>query len=181
MKRRSALKYTSLLTAAGLSATTISSIISGCKSESTVSKYGVISSDQIEQIRALVDIIIPQTDTPGAVEAGVPEDLALHINDNFSEEDQKRFVEGLSHINNISQTSYGASFAHLSDENKTDIMNELASEEDDSIFDGLKNLTIYLFFTSEKGAKEVLNYLPVPGEYLPCVDYSEIGSAWALR
>lgn len=42
----------------------------------------------------------------------------------------------------------------------------------------LEQLTLFGFFTSEKGATEVLKYEPVPGEYIGDADYDG-GPAWA--
>jgi len=46
----------------------------------------------------------------------------------------------------------------------------------------LKELTIVGYFTSEKIGEEVLNYDPIPGTDIPCLDMSEVpnGRSWSL-
>lgn len=181
MKRREALKHTGLLTAAGLSIGSISAILSGCESTTSTPNVGILEGKHIDALTAMTDVIIPTTDTPGANDAGVPEELIFHVNNNFLKEDQEEFLTGLNHIEEVSNKEFGNDFHKLKIEDQESVMTLLAAEEgSDTIFKTLKNLTVYLFFTSELGAKKVLNYLPIPGEYLPCVDYADIGSTWAL-
>ena len=46
----------------------------------------------------------------------------------------------------------------------------------------LRNMTIWAYKTSEYIGEEVLAYLPVPGEYIPCGDLEELtgGKAWSI-
>lgn len=46
----------------------------------------------------------------------------------------------------------------------------------------LKEMTIVGYFTSEKIGEEVLNYDPIPGMDIPCLDMSEVpnGRSWSL-
>ena len=51
---------------------------------------------------------------------------------------------------------------------------------DNSFYKMVKELTITGYCTSEEGATKLLKYLPVPGEYKPCIPLSEVGGAWAI-
>jgi len=46
----------------------------------------------------------------------------------------------------------------------------------------LKELTLVGYFTSEKIGEEILNYDPIPGTDIPCLDMSEVpnGRTWSL-
>ena len=44
----------------------------------------------------------------------------------------------------------------------------------------LRGLVCQGYFTSEIGATQALSYLPVPGEWVPCIELSDVGKAWAL-
>ena len=46
----------------------------------------------------------------------------------------------------------------------------------------LKEMTLVGYFTSEKVGEEVLNYDPIPGMDIPCLDMSEVpnGRSWSL-
>ncbi|WP_276389182.1 gluconate 2-dehydrogenase subunit 3 family protein [Eudoraea chungangensis] len=51
-----------------------------------------------------------------------------------------------------------------------------------SFASNLRNITIWAYKTSEYIGEEVLAYLPVPGEYVPCGDLEELtgGKAWSI-
>ena len=44
----------------------------------------------------------------------------------------------------------------------------------------IRELSLVGYFTSEKVGTEVLNFDPIPGEYLPCIPVSDIGNAWTI-
>ena len=44
----------------------------------------------------------------------------------------------------------------------------------------VRNLSLLGYFTSEIIGTEVLNFDPIPGEYLPCIPESEVGNAWTI-
>lgn len=183
MKRRDALKNSMWLATAGLSAGTISAIMTGCKADP-----GTISNNQFElspQNRELIDaasqVIIPTTDTPGAKEANILQDFVDHVAYNFSPQDKADFINGLETIDVISDNLYSKSFVLLNKIEQEAVLNNVANQGGEkNIFETLKGMTVYLFFSSEIGATKVLNYLPVPGEYQPCVDLASVGSTWAL-
>ena len=47
-------------------------------------------------------------------------------------------------------------------------------------FDILKGLTISGYFTSEIGMTKARDYLPVPGNFQPCIPYKNVQKPWAL-
>jgi len=183
MKRRKALKYTGLITAAGLASGGVTTMISGCKTN-----LGDVASDvtgwnmaQIERLRAISNVIIPTTDTPGALEADIANDMAIHVNSNFTEERKALFVQGLDDLETRSINQYDKGFIELGLSEQEALLTEIANEKGEHNFFGTsKYLTKYLFFTSEVGATQVLNHNPIPGEYMGCIDYKDIGSTWAI-
>jgi len=44
----------------------------------------------------------------------------------------------------------------------------------------MKQLTLLGFFTSEVGATQALNYVPIPGKYEGCIPYKKGDKAYAL-
>ena len=182
MKRREALKYSGFLTAAGLSAGTISAILTACgPTQPMASDVDGWNVDQIEQLKSISNVIMPTTDTPGALEAGIADDMAMHVANNFSLEDQKAFMTGLTNLDERSQTMFSNKFSNLAVADQEAVLNAIADEGGEpNFFEVVKGMTVYLFFTSEVGATQVLNHLPIPGEYEPCIDYAEVGATWAL-
>jgi len=182
MKRRKVLKYSGLLTAAGLSAGTISAIISGCgPSQPAPSDVTGWNVDQIEQLKAITNVIMPTTDTPGAIDANIADDFAMHVNSNFESDDKEAFMAGLTDLDNRSNSMFSQNFTSLEISDQESVLNAIADEGGEpNFFEVVKGMTVYLFFTSEVGATQVLNHLPIPGEYQPCIDYAEVGATWAL-
>ena len=84
-------------------------------------------------------------------------------------------------------TVKGQSFINLKPEEKTTVLHELIDSREDStktarnsLLD-IKNQSIAYYLNTEKVAKNHLNYLPVPGPFLPCIPLDELnGKAWAI-
>lgn len=183
MKRRKALKYTGLITAAGIAAGGVTTIMSGCKTSAakTASEVAGWNLAQIDRLRAISNVIMPTTDTPGALDADIANDMAIHVNSNLEEEHKTLYMQGLEDLENRSITQYEKGFTELGLSDQEALLKEIAEEEGEhNFFDISKSMTIYLFFTSEIGATQVLNHNPIPGEYEGCIDYKEVGSTWAI-
>jgi hypothetical protein len=113
------------------------------------------------------------------------------LKDCYKEEDQKSFLEGLAKFDADAKAAYGDSFIYLKDDQKLEYVkkaNEAAVAEVKKdptakrpFILMAKELTMLGFFTSEPGATQVLQYLPVPGSYKGCIPLSEAGNGktWA--
>lgn len=58
--------------------------------------------------------------------------------------------------------------------------NEKEEETHTPFFNLLKELTLFGYFTSEAGATENLNYVPIPGRYDSCIDITPETKAYAI-
>ncbi|WP_243663404.1 gluconate 2-dehydrogenase subunit 3 family protein [Rhodothermus marinus] len=71
MDRREALKRLALLTGGALSMSTIAGVLGGCRAGSAPGyRPQTLSSDQHELVATIAELIIPETDTPGACGRG---------------------------------------------------------------------------------------------------------------
>ncbi|MBK8112080.1 MAG: gluconate 2-dehydrogenase subunit 3 family protein [Saprospiraceae bacterium] len=172
--RREMLKTLTLLTGYTITAGAASAFLAGCKNDpgaaGLAGSVSVLSDDQIKTLAAIVDRIIPKTDTPGAVDAGVEQYIALAVNKFYKAEDQKKFLENFARFDKLATDKYKKTFAQLSDQNKDDILKILAeewkkNEKDPHIFKEIRDLTVTGYCTSEAGAKQLLKYDPIPGPY----------------
>src|SRR5215468_3652153 len=70
-----------------------------------------LTAAETEWLKALVDTIIPRTDTPGAVDAGVPKfiDMRLAANPRLAED----FRIGMMKLESHAQSGFGVSFIGL--------------------------------------------------------------------
>ena len=114
---------------------------------------------QLLVISRLTDLIIPLTDTPGAVAAGVPAYIDLVVNEDPAL--QTTFREGLPRLDTISASKFnGTTFPQLTEPQQIEILTTLseATGQDGAFFHALKNLTADGYYTSRIGLMQELGY-----------------------
>jgi gluconate 2-dehydrogenase gamma chain len=193
MDRREALRRTALLMGGVVSAPAIMGVLKGCTAKPGLDfKPEFLNAGQATVISQISEIIIPRTDTPGAKDAGVPSFIDQMLKEVYSKEDQDRFTSGLTAFNEQARTEYGEDFADLDEEDQTAFVKKAHDEAIKAektikpvptrpFILMMKEMTMLGFFTSEPGATQVLQYVPVPGAYKGCVPLSEAGNGktWA--
>lgn len=149
-----------------------------------------LSKSEMARLSVLCDIIIPTTDTPGAVAAGVPQTLQGLLSEWATDEMRVDWRVGLKSIySKLTQLS-GAVFTQLSTEDKFSAVKALddlafsdqASEADAKTlaqYKDMKSTIATAYYMSEIGASVELRYEAVPGEWRGCVPLAEIGRTWA--
>jgi hypothetical protein len=137
-------------------------------------------------LEALVDTILPPTDTPGALQARVHVFVDLALRDCYTPAEQRLFVDGLEALVSECQVRHGRPFEACSPEERLALLVPLdaASFAPDTGARGsfiriLKDLTLVGFFTSRIGATQVLAYEAVPGGYRGCLDLRPGQKGWA--
>jgi gluconate 2-dehydrogenase gamma chain len=193
INRREALRRTAMLMGGALSAPAIMGVLKGCKAEPTVNwKPEFFSAKEAPLISQVAEIIIPKTDTPGAIEAGVPGFIDKMLKDVYSPEEQGRFMDAMRAFNERAEKETGDTFIDLDGKEQTAFVNKLHKEAVEAVRADpkqprpfimlMKELTMLGFFTSEAGATQVLQYMPVPGAYKGCIPLSEAGNGktWAI-
>lgn len=193
MDRREALKRTALLMGGVVSAPAIMGILKGCQARPGIDwKPEFLSEDQASLVSQVSEIIIPRTDTPGAIDAGVPSFIDQMVKEVYSPEDQNWFTDGLTAFNEAAKQKFGEDFAELDEADQTAFVTEVhnaAIEAEKTTRPApkrpfilmMKEMTLLGFFTSEPGATQVLQYVAVPGAYKGCIPLSEAGNGktWA--
>lgn len=199
MNRREALQRTALVLGYTISAPLAAAVLNGCKAKPAITfvpKF--FNEDQARLISALAETILPRTETPGAIDAGVPgfiDDIVATV---YGPAEQKNFSDGLAALAEQARAEIGDDFVDATPEQQLSFVKkqntELLSGNDASQSEGwwaagtgktkpffleLKELTVLGFFTSEPGATQVLQYKQVPGPFKGCVPLSEVGKAWA--
>jgi len=147
-------------------------------------------------IAAMAEVIMPRTETPGAIDAGVPHYVELMVADWLSDGERANFDAGLRDIEERIPREYGRAFHELGPGDQLRVMEDLDDDASDSawydfgnvqrdyVSDApficqLKELTIWGFFTSEQGATQVLRYDPVPMEFDGDLPLAPDESTWA--
>lgn len=181
-----------------ISAPALMGVLKGCKATPDAGYKPVFfNADQAAVMAEVAEIIIPKTDTPGAKETGVPAFMDLMLKDCYGLEDQKRFLDGVAALDAEAQKAYGSAFLDCEPEKQKELVFRVHTEaltavrsenppKDRPFILMAKELTMLGFFTSEAGATQVLNYVPVPGSYQGCVPIGtkindvEVRKTWAL-
>ncbi len=187
MDRREALKKAAWAMGGAISAPTIFAVLNGCTAKPTIDwKPSFFTEDQGILISQVSGIIIPKTDTDGAIEVGVPGFIDQLVHETYKKEDQDKFVASLEEFATAAEAKYGDPFIELDPEQQSEWVlsqHEAAitdrSGTGDNFILKLKELTMVGFFTSEVGATQVLQFDPVPGAYHGCVPLAEVGKTWA--
>jgi len=186
MNRRDAIKRTTILLGTTLSASAIVGVMSGCQADPTLDwTPAYFTTEEGSIVEHIVERIIPRTDTPGAIDAGVHTFIDSMMASFYQEDEKAAFRAGLKKVDEDANAAYGKNFVALTDDQKDELLNKYDKEaysqttDEKPFFRTMKELTVLGFFTSEVGATEVLEYDPVPGDYKGCIPYSDVGKAWA--
>ena len=166
MKRRQALK-SSAAALMGMGAwPTLSMLFQSCGIERlTDYQPQYLSIEQFDTIWKLADLMLPETDTPGAAEAGVAPYIDLLCQTFFGEKERTRLESGLSTFMEKCSTDKGKPFLKLENQQQMAFLNE---QQQTDFFNYFKELVLWAFFTSEVGMKS-MNYQPIPGKHEGCI------------
>jgi gluconate 2-dehydrogenase gamma chain len=199
MNRREVIQRATMILGYAITGPALTGILNGCKAapeQAFVPKF--FTNDQASLIAALTEIIMPRTDTPGAIDAGVPMFIDQMLKEVYPKESQETFLKNLAAFDEGARKAHGNGFLDCSDKEK---MAYFKKEHDGALQSSaggsssgwwnagvndskpfileLKELTLLGFFTSEPGATQVLQYNQVPGPFKGCVPVKEVGKAWA--
>ena len=208
MKRREALNRVAILMGGAVSAPTMMALLEGCSPSEKGSTPFSLSTDYQSLVAEIAEIIIPETDTPGAKEAGVGPFIETMIKDCYTNAQGVHFKKGLDQVEEKAQ-AMGGNFISLNLEQQTEILKameaaakeekqaisdvkevdaETGKEKDDGkaakqvtpFFNLAKELTIFGYDTSEIGATMERDYIPIPGRFEGCIPLEEGQKAYAL-
>jgi Gluconate 2-dehydrogenase subunit 3 len=133
---------------------------------------------QREQVAILAEAIIPKTDTPGAIDAGVPGWIEVIVKDCLEPEDQKIITDGLAAIMMRCAKDHGKSLDKLSPDAQVAFLTAYDKEEKKALklakkdpkrafLQQFKELTKFCYVNSEIGATQAFHFLPIPAQWVP--------------
>ena len=172
--RREALRRAALLAGVALSP----ELLTFVGRAQTPAAKSYLTAAQNAIVSAAAERILPKTDTPGAIDVGVPAFIDRFYGEFLSPDDQKLLVAGLAEIESSAKSANSASFATLTPQQQDEVLRRVATSQqgkDPSSFALLRSTTILGYFTSEQVGKTVLHYDPVPGAYDGCVPIDQVG------
>ena len=170
------------------------------ESPSATASRSIFGDAQSRMISALAEMIIPTTDTPGAIVAGTPAFIEMMATDWYTDTERKIFFEGLAGLDAFCRASFGKDFLAASEEQRvaalTDAEKQAASyvsplpggflggmskeiDENTPFFAKIKELTVIGYYSSEVGAKQEMAYNPMPMRHEGDFDFAKIGRYWS--
>ena len=180
MKRRELIKLVTMATGAALAVPLSSSLLTACQKVEAVkdSDYQLqyFNEKNFSSLIEMLDVIIPKTDSPSAVDVGVHQIMDTMVAKVYTPEQQKEFTEKFAALNAYaaSNTSLKSFKTLMASEGENDQLAKTALLQ-------LKQQAVAYYLSTEEVGKNYLNYLPVPGAYEPCISLESVnGKAWAL-
>ena len=145
-----------------------------------------LNAHQHATVKALAEMIIPRTDTPGASDVGAAEFIDLILTEWYEEAERTRFLSGLADVDSRSQSLFGKDFVDGSSLQQSDILMALGEKMVEEVgqqarplrrrgastpanfYAMLRHLTLTAYYTSEAGATDELHFEMIPGSYQGC-------------
>lgn len=145
-----------------------------------------LSPLQERTVVAVGEVIIPETDTPGATTAGVVDFVDVILSEWLDAADRDRFLSGLDGLDERARGLEGVEFEACTLEGRISLVASLDQEVDAArrsatadpslhFFHELKRFILAGYFTSEAGMRS-LGYRIVPGAFEACVLLDEYGA-----
>jgi len=141
-------------------------------------------------VKAMAEMILPRTETPGAADVGAADFIDLMLTEWYQDSERSRFLAGLTDVDARSQDLFHNDFVECTANQQAVILNQLGEQmiEDEltraeaaksvgpppeassSFYSMLRWLTLTAYYTSEDGATLELHYQIIPDRHAGCVE-----------
>lgn len=133
-----------------------------------------LSPHQHAIVTELCELIIPETDTPGARAVRVDEFIDLVLAEWHTPEERTQLLAGLDRLDAQCRERFGTDLASVAAEHRATLVGELDGARGDpgtpeAMFARVKQLTVTGYFTSERVMTEVLQTPIIPGRFDGCI------------
>jgi Gluconate 2-dehydrogenase subunit 3 len=154
-----------------------------------------LDAHQNDTVVAMIDQIIPATETPGAKGARVNEFIDVILTEWANDEERRNFMNGLADVDKQSDTLFGKNFADASADQQIALLRSLDEaaavirarsdhktrpapwklegrdlQMQDDFFTVFKKMTMHGYYTSEIGFSQELKLQIIPGAQHGCID-----------
>jgi hypothetical protein len=184
--RRRALKQMAGLLGLALSAQAVD-LLAASTPDSRKRAAKFLNSDEMQMTGEIAELIIPATDTPGALAIDVHGFVDQYLAECVNTNDQQLFKAGLKRINTVAEDNFHKTFLACTHKQQVQLLTALEkmdmgfNQGDKQFFRQFKSYTLFGYYTSEVGAVQELAFLPVPGGYQGNFPFAKIGKAWSLN
>jgi hypothetical protein len=149
-----------------------------------------LNSHQNDTVTTIAELIIPQTNTPGAKAARVNEFIDLMVAEWYDDEEKSIFLGGLTDVDVRAQGLYGKDFTQCDEKQQVELLQALDDEvaadrsqtdarrrrsrpPEKNFFFMMKQLTLVGYYTSQVGFEQELHGEIIPSRHAPCVPLEE--------
>lgn len=146
----------------------------------------LLTADELTLTGVLAELVIPRTETPGALDVGAHRTIDHLLHTCAKGADQTAFRAGLARIDTVAREHAGKPFRALPAVRQTALLRALDggtapfTPADIAAFRRLKSYVAFAYYTSEAGAMRELAYLPVPGGFTGYVKVTPKTRTWAI-
>ena len=182
LTRRAAIKRLGALIGCTMTASQLSLLATNAAAADH-SDPSFFDEEQFAMLTRIADLIVPETETPGALSVGVHHFIDMMFANWASAQRQANWVEGLAGIDARAKEAGMESFSAGTADQQLALLRAIDHEYFEqgyvpTFFSGLKQMVLFAFYNSEIGATAELRYRAVPGDFVPCMPYSEGDRAW---
>ena len=145
----------------------------------------LLTRDELQLTGVLAELIIPRTDTPGALDVSAHRTVDHLLKACSLAPAQAQFKDGLARIDQVAQAQAGKRFAALAPARQSALLHQLDmgsapfDAADQRFFRQLKGHVAFAYYTSEAGATRELAYSPVPGGFKGRIKLTPSTRTWA--
>ncbi len=149
-----------------------------------------LNPHQNSTVTTIAEIIIPQTNTPGAKAARVNEFIDLILTEWYDEEEKSTFLTGLADVDSRTRDLYGKDFVECGEKQQVEVLQALDDEvaagraepdvrrrrnrpPEKNFFFMMKQLTLVGYYTSQIGFEQELHGEIIPSRHASCVPLEE--------
>lgn len=158
-------------------------------------KLRTLNPHQNATVVTLTDLIIPETDTPGAKAARVNEFIDVILTEWATPEERQEFLAGLAGVDKQSNELYGKDFVEAAPVQQVTLLRamddysageraqrrekhgntvpEFGTQLKGNFYDVFRGITLHGFYTSEIGYTQELKLKIIPGAQHGCVKIGE--------
>jgi len=136
----------------------------------------VLDARQAALVLAIADTVLPRSDTPGALDAGVVEFLDRLLDAWHTDVERKQFLAGLEAFDAQCREATGKAFDALDEAGRTGFLSGIdgatrgaAPGSPHSFYGRLKEVTVFAFLTSKPVQDAVFKTPIIPGRFDGCV------------
>ena len=197
MNRREALKRTAVLGGTTVAYGSLFTLLQSCQQQSRTDwQPEFLSANHVQLVSALVDTILPKTDTPGGLDVKVDMFIDMVMARSYDAESQQQQVAEMDAFNEGCVSQFGKVFHELDATQRTEMLQAeeakapkfnggvwgtaVGEQEPVGFYRSFKSMAIWGYCSSEEIGKNVLNYDPIPGPYQGCIPLSDVDKVWSL-